>query len=47
MHELENFSIKQIAEFQNTSTNTVLSRKRYAVSFLREQLNDFYEELNI
>ncbi len=47
MHELENFSIKQIAEFQNTSTNTVLSRKRYAVSFLREQLNDFYKELNI
>ena len=47
MHELENFSIKQIAAFQNTSTNTVLSRKRYAVAFLRERLNEFYKELNI
>lgn len=47
MHELENFSIKEIAEFQKVNTNTVLSRKRYAVAFLRERLNDFYKELNI
>ncbi len=47
MHELENFSIREIAEFQKVNTNTVLSRKRYAVAYLREQLNDFYEELNI
>ena len=47
LHELENYSIKEIAELQRTSVGTVLSRKRYAVAFLRDRLNEFYQELNI
>jgi len=47
LHELENFTVKEIAELQKVNVNTVLSRKRYAVAFLRERLNEFYKELNI
>jgi RNA polymerase sigma factor (sigma-70 family) len=44
MHELEDRSFKEISELTNTPVNTLISRKRYAILFLREQLKDIYEE---
>lgn len=43
-HELEGRSFKEIAEATGVGLNTLLSRKRYAVLFLRERLLDLYEE---
>jgi RNA polymerase sigma factor (sigma-70 family) len=45
MHELDSYSIKEIAEKQEVSVNTVLSRKRYAVNALKNRLEHFYDEL--
>ena len=45
LHELDNFSIKEIANKQDVSANTVLSRKRYAVNALKKRLVHFYNEL--
>ncbi len=45
MHELEDKSFKEIAEITGSSVNTLLSRKRYAVLFLRERLQDLYTDL--
>lgn len=45
-HELEGIPMKEIADIQGSSVATVLSRKRYAVAFIRERLIDFYNELN-
>lgn len=45
MHEFEGMSFKEIAELTGESVNTLLSRKRYAVLFLREQLRDLYKDL--
>jgi len=48
MHELEGKSFKEISEITGEPVNTLLSRKRYAVLFLREKLRELYEEfLNI
>lgn len=44
-HEFEDKSFKEIAEEMGVSVNTALSRKRYAVLYLRERLRDLYEEL--
>lgn len=44
-HELEGFSFKEISAATGLSVNTLLSRKRYAVLFLREQLRDLYSDL--
>ena len=44
MHELEGRSFKEIAELTDQPINTLLSRKRYAVLFLRERLKELYEE---
>ncbi|MGA7160322.1 MAG: RNA polymerase sigma factor [Bacteroidota bacterium] len=44
MHELEGRSFREIAEITGEPINTLLSRKRYAVLFLREQLQELYEE---
>lgn len=46
MHELEGKSFKEIAEMTGESINTLLSRKRYAVLFLREKLQEMYNEFN-
>jgi RNA polymerase sigma factor (sigma-70 family) len=43
-HELEGASFKELAERWGVSVNTLLSRKRYAVLALREQLQDTYNE---
>ncbi len=45
MHELEGLSLKHIARVTNVPLKTVISRKHYAVSFLRENLRELYNEL--
>jgi RNA polymerase sigma factor (sigma-70 family) len=45
MHELEGRSFKEIAELTGEPINTLLSRKRYAVLYLREQLQELYDEI--
>jgi RNA polymerase sigma factor (sigma-70 family) len=45
MHEFEGKSFKEIARLTGEPMSTLLSRKRYAVLYLREQLRDLYDEL--
>jgi RNA polymerase sigma factor (sigma-70 family) len=44
MHELEGRSFKEIAEITGEPVNTLLSRKRYAVLYLREALQELYDD---
>jgi RNA polymerase sigma factor (sigma-70 family) len=44
-HELEGKTFAEIAAESRVSVNTLLSRKRYAVLFLRNQLKEIYDEL--
>lgn len=46
MHELEGKSFREIAELTGESINTLLSRKRYAVLYLREALQELYDDFN-
>jgi RNA polymerase sigma factor (sigma-70 family) len=43
--ELEGKTFKQIAEITKTSINTLLARKRYAVLFLRQRLQEIKQML--
>src|SRR5262249_2982930 len=43
-HELEGRSFKEMAAETGLSVNTLLSRKHYAVLYLRERLQDIYDE---
>jgi RNA polymerase sigma factor (sigma-70 family) len=45
MHELEGKSFAEISKETGISVNTLLSRKRYAILFLREHLKEVYDEL--
>lgn len=45
MHEIEDKSFNEISEITNETVNTLLSRKRYAVLFLRKRLQNIYNEL--
>ena len=45
MHEIEDKSFKEMAELTGESINTLISRKRYAVLYLRERLEDLYNEI--
>jgi RNA polymerase sigma factor (sigma-70 family) len=45
MTELLDFSVKEVAEKTHTPVNTVLSRKHYAVKFLRERLEELYGDV--
>jgi len=45
LHEMEDFSFKEIAAKTGVPVNTLLSKKRYAVLYLRERLRPLYEEL--
>ena len=47
MHELQGRSFKEIGEETGENVNTLLSRKRYAVLFLREKLQELYDETQI
>jgi RNA polymerase sigma factor (sigma-70 family) len=44
MSEIENKSFKEMAEITGEGVNTLLSRKRYAVLFLRERLQNLYTD---
>src|ERR1700685_251982 len=44
-HELLGYTFKELAERYGVGVNTLLSRKHYAVKFLRERLRDIYDEL--
>ena len=44
--EIEGKSFKEIAEATGLPVNTLLSRKRYAVLFLRDRLREMYDEYN-
>jgi RNA polymerase sigma factor (sigma-70 family) len=46
MHELQGISFKQMAQLTGEPINTLLSRKRYAVLFLRERLQELYDEFD-
>jgi RNA polymerase sigma factor (sigma-70 family) len=43
--EMQGFSFKEISEQTGVPINTLISRKRYAVLYLREQLQLIYDEL--
>jgi RNA polymerase sigma factor (sigma-70 family) len=43
-HELDGTSFKELAAATGVGVNTLLSRKRYAVLFLRERLQSVYDE---
>jgi RNA polymerase sigma factor (sigma-70 family) len=45
MTELLDFSVKEAAEKTKTPVNTVLSRKHYAVKFLRKRLEELYSDV--
>jgi len=45
MTELLDFSVKETAEKTKTPVNTVLSRKHYAVKFLRKRLKELYSDV--
>ncbi len=45
LHELEGFSFKEIAEQTGELLNTLISRKRYAVLYLRQKLQVVRDEL--
>lgn len=45
MHEVEDKSFNEIAEITGETVNTLLSRKRYAVLYLRKRLQNLYNEL--
>ena len=42
-HELEGKSFQLISEITGVAINTLISRKRYAVVFLREELKELFE----
>lgn len=44
-HELEKKSFKEFSKASGVSVNTLLSRKRYAIMFLRKKLANVYDEL--
>jgi len=44
-HEFEDKSFKEISDMTGESVNTLLSRKRYAVQFLRKKLHRLYNDL--
>ena len=43
-HELMGYSFKELSASAGVSVNTLLSRKRYAVLYLRERLQAIYDE---
>lgn len=45
MHELEGKSFKEISDITGEKVNTLLSRKRYAMLYLRERLRELYNDM--
>jgi RNA polymerase sigma factor (sigma-70 family) len=46
-HEIDGTSFKEMAAKAGVSVNTLLARKRYAVSHLRNRLRSIYEEFEL
>ena len=46
-HEIEGLSFETISRRDGIPVNTLLSRKRYTVLYLRERLQVFFDELNL
>lgn len=44
-HDIEGMSFSDMSQFTGEPVNTLISRKRYAVLFLRERLRILYDEL--
>jgi len=44
-NEFEDMSFKEISEKTGEGINTLLSRKRYAIIYLRKELKELYEQL--
>ncbi len=44
-HELEDLSFREMSDNTGASINTLLSRKRYAVTYLRKRLQNLYNEI--
>jgi RNA polymerase sigma factor (sigma-70 family) len=44
MHELEGLSFQSMSEILGEPTNTLISRKHYAVKHLRKRLKNIYKE---
>jgi RNA polymerase sigma factor (sigma-70 family) len=47
MSEFLDYPVKEIAEKTHTTVNTVLSRKHYAVKFLRKRLEELYGDIMV
>jgi len=45
MHELDGLSFKKIEEITGIQVNTLISRKRYAIVYLRKKMGDLYSEI--
>jgi DNA-directed RNA polymerase specialized sigma24 family protein len=45
-NEIEERSFKELADESGIPINTLLSRKRYAVLFLRDRLKELYDDMN-
>jgi RNA polymerase sigma factor (sigma-70 family) len=46
-HEIDGLSFESLSRRDGTPVNTLLSRKRYAVLYLRQRLQVFYDELEL
>jgi RNA polymerase sigma factor (sigma-70 family) len=46
LNEMEDMTLKEIADQKGENLKTIISRKGYAVKHLRNRLNYLYEELN-
>ncbi len=44
-NEIENKTLQQISEEQNTNIKTIISRKHYAIKHLRKRLYQLYSDL--
>lgn len=47
MHEFDDLSFNEISELTGEQVNTLISRKRYAIVYLRKKLGDLYNEVII
>lgn len=45
LNEFEGYSFKEISSMLKVTVNTLLSRKRYAVLYLRKKIQNLYEEI--
>lgn len=46
LNEIEDITLQQIADMQGENVKTVISRKGYAVKYLRKRIRHLYTELN-